>query len=184
MEQHVYFAGFVPDDELMKIYQIIDIACFPSLYEPFGIVALEGLAAHVPVVVSDAGGLPEVVENGVTGTTTYAGNANSLADGITNVLYNPGHAGWMADTAFERVHSVFNWEIIAKQTTDVYTRVWWEYLAAGWAGPTPTRLEQLAMATPSPTAKAPVPKAAKSGTKPAAAPKSASPRKTNKQAEQ
>ena len=48
MERHVYFPGFVPDEELMKIYQIIDIACFPSLYEPFGIVALEAMAAKVP----------------------------------------------------------------------------------------------------------------------------------------
>ena len=89
MERHVYFAGFVPDDDLMKIYSIIDIACFPSLYEPFGIVALEAMAAHVPVVVSDAGGLPEVVENNVTGITTYAGNPNSLADGLLRLLHEP-----------------------------------------------------------------------------------------------
>ncbi|MBV9848163.1 MAG: glycosyltransferase family 4 protein [Armatimonadetes bacterium] len=133
MERHVYFAGFVPDDDLMKIYQIIDIACFPSLYEPFGIVALEGMAAHVPVVVSDAGGLPEVVENGVTGITTYAGNPNSLADGLLKALHEPETVKRMADEAYQRVLTVFNWDVIAGQTVAVYDRVWGEYRKADWA---------------------------------------------------
>jgi glycogen(starch) synthase len=132
MERHVYFAGFVPDADLLKIYKIVDIACFPSLYEPFGIVALEGMAAKVPVVVSDAGGLPEVVQNGVTGTTTYAGNPNSLADGILSVLHQPEKARQMADEAYERVLAVFNWQRIAKQTVETYERVWTEHVANPW----------------------------------------------------
>jgi glycosyltransferase involved in cell wall biosynthesis len=132
MERHVYFAGFVPDADLMKIYQIIDIACFPSLYEPFGIVALEGMAAHVPVVVSDAGGLPEVVENGITGITTYAGNPNSLADGLLKILHEPDTARRLADEAYKRVETVFNWDRIATQTLAVYERVWTEYEATDW----------------------------------------------------
>ena len=132
MERHVYFAGFVPDDDLMKIYQIIDIACFPSLYEPFGIVALEGMAAHVPVVVSDAGGLPEVVQNGVTGITTYAGNPNSLADGLLKALHEPETVQRMADEAYQRVLTVFNWDVIATQTLAVFDRVWTEYQATEW----------------------------------------------------
>jgi glycosyltransferase involved in cell wall biosynthesis len=127
MESQVYFTGFVSDDDLMKIYRVADVACFPSLYEPFGIVALEGLASHTPVVTSDAGGLPEIVEHGVTGTTTYAGNPNSLADGIVSVLKNPQKAHRMADIGYERVLSVFNWERIASQTTETYQRVWDEY---------------------------------------------------------
>ncbi len=132
MERHVYFAGFVPDADLLKIYQIIDIACFPSLYEPFGIVALEAMAAKVPVVVSDAGGLPEVVTDQMTGTTTYAGNANSLADGILSVLHQPEKARQMADSAYERVKTVFNWDRIAKQTAETYSRVWKEHVANPW----------------------------------------------------
>ena len=129
MDRHVYFAGFVPDADLLKIFKIIDIACFPSLYEPFGFVALEAMAAKFPVVVSDAGGLPEVVRNGVTGTTTYAGNPNSLADGILSLLHDPGKASSMAEAAYQDVLTVFNWERIAKQTIAVYERVWAEYEA-------------------------------------------------------
>jgi glycogen synthase len=127
MDRHVYFAGFVPDADLLKIFQIIDIACFPSLYEPFGIVALEAMAAHVPVVVSDAGGLPEVVRNGITGTTTYAGNPNSLADGILSILHQPDKAERMAEAAYQDVLTVFNWDRIATQTIGTYTRALDEY---------------------------------------------------------
>jgi glycosyltransferase involved in cell wall biosynthesis len=133
MERHVYFAGFIPDEELLKLYSVIDIACYPSLYEPFGIVALEAMAAKVPVVVSDAGGLPEVVLNGITGTTTYAGNPNSLADGILGLLHQSERARGMADAAYNRLFEAFNWDKLAAQTLDVYNRVWSEYLASDWA---------------------------------------------------
>ena len=132
MERHVYFAGFVPDADLMKIYSIIDIACFPSLYEPFGIVALEAMAAKVPVVVSDAGGLPEVVENNVTGITTYAGSPNSLADGLLRLLHEPDIAERLVDTAYARILTTFNWDTIALQTITVYDRIWTEYLVSDW----------------------------------------------------
>lgn len=132
MERHVYFAGFVPDEDLMKIYAVSDIACFPSLYEPFGIVALEAMAAGLPVVVSDAGGLPEVVENGVTGITTYAGNPNSLADGLLKLLHEPETASHLVAAAHARVLETFNWETIAAQTEAVYERIWIEYTTSGW----------------------------------------------------
>lgn len=127
-----FFTGFIPDDELLRLYKVADVACFPSLYEPFGIVALEAMAARTPVVVSDAGGLPEVVEANVTGSVTYAGDANSLAGGIAHLLHNEPHAKAMAERAFERVHTVFNWDLIASQTDAVYQRVWEEYRKSAW----------------------------------------------------
>ncbi len=130
--RHVYFTGFVPDDTLLRIYKIIDIACFPSLYEPFGIVALEAMAASVPVVVSDAGGLKEVVQHDVSGTITYAGSSESLAWGITRLLKDPGHAQWMAGNALKRVREIFNWDRIATQTHQTYERVWSEFCQSGW----------------------------------------------------
>ena len=132
MSRNVYFTGFVPDDQLLRIYKVADVACFPSLYEPFGIVALEAMAAHTPVVVSDAGGLPEVVEHDVTGTVTWANNPDSLAWGILRVLHDPGHAHWMAEQAAKRVQIVFNWDVIAGQTNAVYKQVFQEYKASGW----------------------------------------------------
>jgi glycogen synthase len=132
MERHVYFTGFVPDETLLRLYNVIDVACFPSLYEPFGIVALEAMAAGVPVVVSNAGGLKEVVDHDVTGTVTQAGSSDSLAWGITRVLKGPDNASRMAENAKLKVKGVFNWDLIAAQTRQVYERVWEEYQQSGW----------------------------------------------------
>lgn len=76
---NVSWLGYVTDEELHTLYKCADVVVIPSLYEPFGIVALEGMAARRPVVTSDAGGLTDFVEHMVTGITTYAGDANSLA---------------------------------------------------------------------------------------------------------
>ena len=126
------FTGFIPDDDLLRLYKVADVACFPSLYEPFGIVALEAMAAKTPVVVSDAGGLPEVVEAGLSGTITQSNNPESLASGIVRVLKDPGYARYMAENARERISILFNWDNIAEQTTHVYNRVWTEYRAGDW----------------------------------------------------
>jgi glycosyltransferase involved in cell wall biosynthesis len=129
---HVYFTGFIPDETLLRLYKVIDVACYPSLYEPFGIVALEAMAAGVPVVVSDAGGLKEIIEHDISGTITHAGNTDSLAWGIARTLNHPEHAQWMAQNAIKRVHELYNWDLIATQTRAVYERVWREYQASDW----------------------------------------------------
>lgn len=120
---YVRFLGYVSDDDLKKLYKIADAVCIPSLYEPFGIVALEGMAAQVPVVTSDAGGLTDFVEHGITGITTYAGNSGSLAWGLLEVLRNTELAEQLKIDAYEKVKNVYNWKIIAKRTLEVYDQV-------------------------------------------------------------
>jgi glycosyltransferase involved in cell wall biosynthesis len=117
---HCYFTGFMPDEDLNKFQTVADCAVFPSLYEPFGIVALESFAARVPVVVSDTGGFPEVVRHTKTGIVTYTNNADSLAWGILEVLKNPGYAQWLIDNAYEDLKSRFSWDKLAQQTEAVY----------------------------------------------------------------
>ncbi len=118
-----YFTGFMPDEDLDKFQPIADCAVFPSLYEPFGIVALESFAARVPVVVSDTGGLPEVVQHTKTGIVTYANNSDSLAWGILEILKNPDYSRWLIDNAYQSLAMGFSWENLAKQTEEIYGRV-------------------------------------------------------------
>lgn len=118
-----YFTGFMSDEDLDKFQAVANCAVFPSLYEPFGIVALESFAARVPVVVSDTGGLPEVVKHTKTGITTRVNDADSLAWGILEVLKNPGYAQWLVDNAYADLERRFSWPKIAKQTEAVYQRV-------------------------------------------------------------
>jgi glycosyltransferase involved in cell wall biosynthesis len=133
LKDKVLFTGFMANRSLHQLFRSADVAVFPSLYEPFGIVALEGMAAGAPVVSSDAGGLPEVVSHDKTGTTSYAGNPGSLAWAILNVLKDPKRAERLKQAARKRLDTDFNWGIIADQTKAVYDRVWKEFLNSYWA---------------------------------------------------
>ena len=89
LSNKVYFTGYLNQKEVQKMYKCADVAVFPSTYEPFGIVALEAMLAGIPTVVSDIGGLNEIVEHGVNGMKSYTGNPNSIADSILELLFNP-----------------------------------------------------------------------------------------------
>ncbi len=74
--------------DVQKMYKAADISVFPSTYEPFGIVALEAMLSENPIVVSDIGGLNEIVQHRENGMKSYCGNPNSIADSILELLYD------------------------------------------------------------------------------------------------
>jgi len=119
----VSFTGFMADADFWKFQKVANCAVFPSLYEPFGIVALESFAAKIPLVVSDTGGLPEVVRHKSTGIVTHVNDANSLADGIIEVLKNPEYAQSLVDNAQSELRDRFAWEKLAEQTEAVFLKV-------------------------------------------------------------
>ncbi|HEY0737716.1 MAG TPA: glycosyltransferase family 4 protein [Herpetosiphonaceae bacterium] len=121
------FTGYISDEVRDKLYEVADVAVFPSLYEPFGIVALEAMAYNCPVVVAQTGGLAEFVRPHENGIMVYPGDANSLAWGILHTLNYPHWAGMRAANALLDVKNVYNWEQIAAQTIETYRRS-----QAGW----------------------------------------------------
>ena len=127
-----YFTGFMTDEDLDKFQTIADCAVFPSLYEPFGIVALESFAARVPVVVSNAGGLAEVVQHNKTGVVTHANDPDSLTWGILKVLKNPHYAQSLVENAYNCLASRFSWDKLAEQTIAIYGRVIRERSQVDW----------------------------------------------------
>lgn len=128
----IYFTGYVDDYTRNTLYSWADVAVFPSLYEPFGIVALEGMAAGVPVVVSDVGGLSEIINHNFDGLKAYPGNPRSLADMILHVLQNPQVAGQLRENAYQKLKRYFNWHDIAADTLDTYKKVWDEHRLTNW----------------------------------------------------
>ena len=118
----VYFTGYLNGKQVQKMYKCADVAVFPSTYEPFGIVALEAMLAGVPTVVSDVGGLNEIVEHGVTGMKAYAGNSNSIADSILALLYDHQLATKVAKNAKAKVKELYNWNKIAQDTHFTYQK--------------------------------------------------------------
>lgn len=122
LSNKVYFTGYLNSKQVQKIYKCADVAVFPSTYEPFGIVALEGMLAGVPTVVSDVGGLNEIVDHGVNGMKSYAGNPNSIADSVLAVLYDQQLATNISKKAKQKVKEEFNWTKIAQDTHYTYEK--------------------------------------------------------------
>ena len=122
IENKVYFTGYLSSKEVQKMYKCADIAVFPSTYEPFGIVALEAMLAGVPTVVSDIGGLNEIVEHGVNGMKSYAGNCNSIADSVLSLLYNHQLCDNITKSAKNKVKQEFNWNKITNDTFFTYEK--------------------------------------------------------------
>ena len=118
----VYFTGQLSYKELCKMYKIADIAVFPSTYEPFGMVAIEAMCAGVPTVVSDIGGLNEIVEHGVDGMKSYAGNPNSIADSVLALLYDHRLANDIVKNAKVKIKNTYNWNKIAQDTHFIYQK--------------------------------------------------------------
>jgi len=129
----IMFAGYIDDDTRNKLYSIASVAVFPSLYEPFGIVALEAMAAGTPVVAADTGGLSEIITHGENGLKAYPGNANSLANNVIHLLKDEVYAAQIKSKAKGLVKEVYDWRAIAKNTTALYDSVLKEYRRSPWS---------------------------------------------------
>ncbi len=133
----VYFTGFLDDSTVKRLFRTADVCVVPSLYEPFGIVAIEAMAAGSPVVASDVGGLSEIVQHDITGLKVYPNDVNSLAWGILRILNDRKHAVTLARRAAERAKQVYDWDAIGRRTIEVYDRVLAEQRSGPWNRPSP-----------------------------------------------
>ncbi|NEW07235.1 DUF1957 domain-containing protein [Paenibacillus sp. SYP-B3998] len=116
----VWFTGFVDDAYRSQLYHAADVCVIPSLYEPFGIVALEAMANHKPLVVSDTGGLAEIIQHGIEGYKALPGHTESLAWHITEILLHPAQGAKMADAAYYTLQEHYQWSNIAKNVQQDY----------------------------------------------------------------
>lgn len=132
VEQSIEFLGFISDRDRDCIYQIVDAAIFPSLYEPFGIVALEAMACHCSVIASHVGGLREVVEHLRNGLTVYPNDPLSIAWAVDQLFSNPATARRWQAHAQEKTLPQFRWQQIAIQTANLYQRLMAERAQAKW----------------------------------------------------
>ena len=125
----VYFAGYMNGKDVQRMYKAADISVFPSTYEPFGIVALEAMLAERPVVVSDAGGLNEIVQHKENGMKCYCGNPNSIADSILELLFDQQLCANVVKKAKAKVRNEYNWNKIAQDTHFIYQKAICETMA-------------------------------------------------------
>lgn len=116
---HGTFMGWIGDDVLHSLYRIADLTVVPSIYEPFGLVALEAMASGCPTIVADTGGLREVVPNEEVGLRFRSRDPQSLATMMERVLSDADLRDRLIAEASEHVLR-FDWADIARQTAEVY----------------------------------------------------------------
>lgn len=119
----VTFLGYITDETRDCLYQLVDAAIFPSLYEPFGIVALEAMALNCNVIASNAGGLAEVVQHMRNGLTVYSNDPQSIAWAVDQLFSHPHLAQERRRWARYEVNTRYNWKLIGGRTADLYEAV-------------------------------------------------------------
>jgi len=95
----------------------------PSDYEAFGIVLLEAMAARTPVVASRVGGVPDVVEDGVTGLLYPYGNLDALATALDGLLGDAAERARMGERGRERVERLFTWDSVVDRLLGLYAEL-------------------------------------------------------------
>lgn len=132
LEDKFLFTGYMDNDSRNKLYKVANVAVFPSLYEPFGIVAIEAMIAGCPVVVSDTGGFSEIVEHKVNGMKMINGNADSLKDNVLELFYNEELSKNIRENAKKTVEEKYTWDMAAKLTMRMYDSVREEVKGTEW----------------------------------------------------
>lgn len=132
LERAVHFIGYVDEETRNQLYAAADVAVFPSLYEPFGLVALEAMATGVPVVVNNCGGFMETVEHGVNGLRAKCVQPEDLARQVCRILLNPEYGSRLSRRALMDVREKFSWEAVARKTEGLYQKVVFSPEAQKW----------------------------------------------------
>lgn len=118
LQEEVVFLGFVSD--IPSFLSKVGIFVLPSLYEGLGVSVLEAMAAGKPVVATGVGGLPEVVEERVTGLLVPPGDSRALARAISRLISEKGLMEEMGDKGWKRIQRHFTMEQMAEKNEDYY----------------------------------------------------------------
>ena len=123
LASHVSFLGQVSEEKLHQLYQTCDLFVAPSLYESFGLIYIEAMNYAKPVIGCRAGGIPEVVDDGVTGKLVDPNAPAQLAEAIISFLKNPKQLYEMGTAGRQQLMERFTYVQMAKQYAAVYRKV-------------------------------------------------------------
>lgn len=121
--RQIYFHGAVPNREVPTFLKKWDIFVVPSRFESFGVAAVEASAVGLPVIVSDVGGLPEVVDHERTGLVVRREDPVGLADAICRLIDDPEERERFGAAGRKKVEEMYNWRRNVDQMVRIYTDV-------------------------------------------------------------
>lgn len=123
IKDKVYFAGQIDHTIIPDYLNCLDVFVALSLEESFGVAVIEAGACEKAVVVSDEGGLPEVVDDGVTGFIVSKGDITLAAEKIEKLINDPNLRNSLGRAGRLRVKKLYNWQVCVKQMEDIYKEV-------------------------------------------------------------
>jgi glycosyltransferase involved in cell wall biosynthesis len=123
IEHDVFFAGKIPYEKITDYHNMMDIGVYLSLYESFGVAVLEASACGKAVVVSNVGGLPEVVENNKTGIIIEPQNIEQTAEAIDRLTADPELRAEMGEQGRRMVQEKYEWNKCVDKVIEIYTNL-------------------------------------------------------------
>lgn len=120
---YVNFVGRVPHEEVPYYLRAADVFVLYSGYEGLPHIVLEAMATGIPVILSDKGGNPEVIEDGVNGLLVPIGNQEKLREAILRILQDEALARRFVEESRERVKQSFRWDVLVNRTLRVFQTV-------------------------------------------------------------
>jgi glycosyltransferase involved in cell wall biosynthesis len=119
----IRFLGFIPRNELGAVYAAHDVACVPSLTEPFGLVVAEALAAGLPVIGSSTGGIPDMIRDGFNGLLVRPNDADALSRALKTIAVDDSLRRSLASQARASVIPRLSWEIVGQRLVGALKQV-------------------------------------------------------------
>jgi glycosyltransferase involved in cell wall biosynthesis len=120
VKDNIVFTGYFPDKKLPKLYQAADIFAFSTFYENLPFAILEALSSGLPVVTTNVGGIPEIIDDGKNGFLVEPFNSEQLADRILYFLENPSAASEFGCLGRKIMEERFDWRLVVKKVLKVY----------------------------------------------------------------
>jgi len=120
--KHIFFAGYLSNRELKELYVDADMVAIPSIYEPFGIVALEAMACTKSIVAFKVGGLAEIISDGIDGVLVEHRNVDKLAMALVSLFNDRYLAKRLASEGVKKAER-YSWDNVAKKTESLYFEV-------------------------------------------------------------
>lgn len=122
LNNNITFLNFISEDEMLKMYASADIFVLPSKFENCPMVLLEALAVGTPIVASNVGGIPQILDNGKYGILTKPGDIEDLAQKIIALIKNNSLRNELRENGKQRVKE-YSWDDIASKTIELYSSI-------------------------------------------------------------
>ena len=120
LEDNIHLLGTIDDSNLNEWYNKVSVVVIPSVFEGFGLTAIEAMACGTPVIATETDGLRDVIEDDRNGLLVKYNDTNSLSEKIVYLMKNEHERLRLSKNGLDKVRNVFNWDIISRDIIRVY----------------------------------------------------------------